>query len=232
VASDDADATRVAGPIVEGGYRGFDPAAPVVGGVGRVAQTFADLGEAGCTDVIGRHLADDHDEVLALVRTTWRGTGRSQRLNIGYGDGAPMGRRRSRAGRPDRRAPRRARYGLDTEFHGERSYWPRLALVQVAWPAGIALIDPFAVDMKPFGEILRGPGVMIAHASEQDLAILVRACGNPPSKLFDTQIASGFIGMGAPSLASLAERLLGVKLAKGDRLTDWTRRPLKAEQKV
>ena len=33
--SDDADATRVAGPIVDGGYRGFDPAAPVVGGVGR-----------------------------------------------------------------------------------------------------------------------------------------------------------------------------------------------------
>jgi len=65
VGSDDADATRVAGPIVEGGYRGFDPAAPVVGGVGRVAQAFADLGEAGCTDVIVRHLADDHDEVLA-----------------------------------------------------------------------------------------------------------------------------------------------------------------------
>ena len=50
--------------------------------------------------------------------------------------------------------------------------------------------------------------------------------------VFDTQIAAGFIGMGAPSLASLVERLLGVKLAKGDRLTDWTRRPLKAEQKI
>ena len=48
-----------------------------------------------------------------------------------------------------------------------------LALVQVAWPAGIALIDPFAVDMKPFGEILRGPGGTIVHVSEQDLAILV-----------------------------------------------------------
>jgi alkanesulfonate monooxygenase SsuD/methylene tetrahydromethanopterin reductase-like flavin-dependent oxidoreductase (luciferase family) len=65
VGSDDADATRVAGPIVEGGYRGFDPAAPVVGGVGRVAQAVADLGAAGGTDVIVRHLADDQNEVLA-----------------------------------------------------------------------------------------------------------------------------------------------------------------------
>jgi len=65
VGSDDADATRVAGPILDRGYRGFDPAAPVVGGVGRVSEAFADLGAAGCSDVIVRHLADDHDEVLA-----------------------------------------------------------------------------------------------------------------------------------------------------------------------
>jgi alkanesulfonate monooxygenase SsuD/methylene tetrahydromethanopterin reductase-like flavin-dependent oxidoreductase (luciferase family) len=65
VGRDDPDASRVAGPIIDGGYRGFDPAAPVVGGVDRVAEAFADLGAAGCTDVIVRHLADDHDEVLA-----------------------------------------------------------------------------------------------------------------------------------------------------------------------
>jgi ribonuclease D len=124
------------------------------------------------------------------------------------------------------------RYALDTEFHGERTYWPRLALVQVAWSAGIALIDPFAVDMTPFGEILGGPGLMIAHAAEQDLAILERACGRLPTQLFDTQVAAGFIGLGAPSLASLVERLLEVRLTKGDRLTDWTRRPLTNEQRV
>ena len=65
VGADDADARRVAGPILDRGYRGFDPAAPVVGGPERVAAAFADLGASGCTDVIIRHLADDHDEVLA-----------------------------------------------------------------------------------------------------------------------------------------------------------------------
>ncbi len=124
------------------------------------------------------------------------------------------------------------RYALDTEFHGERTYWPRLALVQVAWPEGIALIDPFDVDIAPFAEILGGPGVMVAHAAEQDLAILERACGRLPTRLLDTQVSAGFIGMGAPSLASLVERLLDVRLTKGDRLTDWTRRPLSVDQRL
>ena len=32
------------------------------------------------------------------------------------------------------------RYAVDTEFHRERTYYPRLALVQIAWASGIALI--------------------------------------------------------------------------------------------
>jgi ribonuclease D len=124
------------------------------------------------------------------------------------------------------------RFALDTEFHGERSYWPRLALIQIAWPGGLALIDPLAVDPKPLGALLAGPGCMVAHAADQDLTILERACGSAPSQLFDTQVAAGFIGLGSPSLAAAVERLLGVRLTKGDRLTDWTRRPLRAEQQA
>lgn len=124
------------------------------------------------------------------------------------------------------------RYALDTEFHGERSYWPRLALIQIAWPSGVALIDPLAADPAALREVLAGPGVMVAHAADQDLGILDRACGRVPSTLFDTQVAAGFIGLGTPSLASAVERLLGTRLAKGDRLTDWTRRPLSAEQRA
>src|SRR5262245_36224065 len=124
------------------------------------------------------------------------------------------------------------RYALDTEFHGERSYWPRLALIQLAWPDGIALVDPLAVDPAPLASVLVGDGCMVAHASDQDLAIIERACGALPSHLFDTQVAAGFIGLGTPSLAAAVERLLKTKLAKGDRLTDWTRRPLRAEQRA
>ena len=128
------------------------------------------------------------------------------------------------------------RYALDTEFHRERTYWPALALVQVAWaagdggPAGVALIDPLAVDVTALGEVLAGPGVMVAHAADQDLEILERACGRGPSRLFDTQIGAGFAGHSSSSLSSLLKAFLGLEVAKGDRLTDWRVRPLTSSQ--
>jgi ribonuclease D len=128
------------------------------------------------------------------------------------------------------------RYALDTEFHRERTYWPVLALVQIAWragpagPPGVALIDPRAVDVRPLGDLLAGPGLMVAHAADQDLEILDRACGAVPSRLFDTQIAAGFCGYPSASLNVLTQAFLGVTLAKGDRLTDWRTRPLTSSQ--
>ncbi len=40
------------------------------------------------------------------------------------------------------------RYAIDTEFHREKTYFPRLALVQIAWPGGLVLIDPLAIDPR------------------------------------------------------------------------------------
>lgn len=128
------------------------------------------------------------------------------------------------------------RYALDTEFHRERTYWPRVALVQLAWPAGAgqgpgtALVDPLAVDLAPLAEVLAGPGTMVAHAAEQDLEVLELACGRGPTSLWDTQVAAGFAGHGSASLAALSTRYLGIAVAKGDRLTDWSQRPLTASQ--
>jgi ribonuclease D len=121
-------------------------------------------------------------------------------------------------------------YALDTEFHRERSYYANVALLQLAWPGRCALVDPLSVDLEPFGEILEGPGLAVLHASTQDLEVLLRACGVIPSRLFDTQLAAGFLGFSTPSLSSLVERVLDVHLPKASRLTDWLRRPLSDDQ--
>jgi ribonuclease D len=121
-------------------------------------------------------------------------------------------------------------YGLDAEFQGETSYYPRLAVLQVAVPGRVAVVDVTAVDVHPLRAVLEGQGLMVAHAGEQDLQVLLRATGALPARMLDTQIAAGFLGFGSPSLATLARELLGVRLEKGPRMTDWFARPLTAEQ--
>lgn len=122
-------------------------------------------------------------------------------------------------------------YALDTEFHRERTYWPQLALVQLAWPGASALVDPLAVDTGALARLFDGGGVCVVHAADQDLEILQHATGTVPNRLFDTQVAAGFLGHSSPSLTTLAHSLLKVTLPKGDRMTDWTRRPLDDAQR-
>ena len=121
-------------------------------------------------------------------------------------------------------------FGIDTEFHRERTYFPQLALVQLSWGDQRALVDPLAVDLKPFARALEGPAVVVMHAASQDLEVMDLACGALPRELFDTQLAAGFVGHSLPALTGLVERFFGVHLPKGDRLTDWLRRPLGADQ--
>ena len=126
------------------------------------------------------------------------------------------------------------RYALDTEFHRERTYFPKLALVQVAWRRQdgqqLALIDPLAVDVTPFDKLFASDALCVIHAAQQDLDVLTHAVGSVPSKMFDTQLAAGFVGYGTPSLVSLLQGEIGISPQKGDRLTDWLRRPLTDSQ--
>ncbi|HEX3623541.1 MAG TPA: HRDC domain-containing protein [Acidimicrobiales bacterium] len=121
-------------------------------------------------------------------------------------------------------------YAVDAEFQGESSYYPRLAVLQFATPDRVAVVDATTVDVAPLRAVLDGPGLMVAHAGEQDLQVLLRATGTLPSRMLDTQIAAGFLGYSSPSLAKLVSELLGVRLEKGARMSDWFKRPLTAEQ--
>jgi ribonuclease D len=124
------------------------------------------------------------------------------------------------------------RYAIDTEFHRERTYFPALALVQIGWGDGkIVLIDPLAIDVTALRRLFDSDVVAVFHAAQQDLDVLTHTVGAVPRRFFDTQIAGGFVGYGTPSLAALLNGELSINPPKGDRLTDWLRRPLSEAQR-
>ena len=121
-------------------------------------------------------------------------------------------------------------YALDTEFHREKSYYPKLALLQINFGTGVALVDPTAISLIPLQELFHSEQIAVMHACAQDLEVLQHYCKARPKEIFDTQIAAGFLGLRTPSLSALHERFLKKKLPKGERLTDWLQRPLSKRQ--
>ena len=123
-----------------------------------------------------------------------------------------------------------SRYAIDTEFHREKTYFPKLALVQIRWGTRTALIDPLAVDPRRLARLFSSEILAVFHAAQQDLEVLRHASLEAPRNIFDCQVAAGFVGFSTPSLATLVQAVKKTSLSKGDRLTDWLRRPLTDQQ--
>ncbi|HWW64898.1 MAG TPA: ribonuclease D [Sphingomonadaceae bacterium] len=124
---------------------------------------------------------------------------------------------------------------VDTEFMRENTYWPDLCLIQIADSEEAAAIDPKApgLDLTPLLDLLveNEEVLKIFHAGGQDLEIVHNLTGKTPYPLFDTQVAAMALGMGEQvGYSNLVESMLGVKLDKGARFTDWSRRPLDKRQ--
>lgn len=67
VGADEADVARVAGPLEQHGYRGFDLSALVTGTAEQVAERFLTLGAAGFDEIVVRQLAPDQADALASI---------------------------------------------------------------------------------------------------------------------------------------------------------------------
>lgn len=132
---------------------------------------------------------------------------------------------------------------LDTEFLRERTYYSKLCLIQAALPpagnlrssGGTAvLIDPLQGDLslEPLYDLFRHKEtVKVFHAARQDLEIFFHDAGVLPDPLFDTQIAAMVCGFGEQvGYETLVKRIARQPLDKSSRFTDWSRRPLSADQ--
>lgn len=123
--------------------------------------------------------------------------------------------------------------GLDTEFIGEETYVPDLCLVQVATAEQLILIDPLSSGpLDSFWQLIVDPRrVVVVHAGREEIRLCHFACDQVPGNLFDLQIAAGLLGLGYPlGYAPLIQAVLGKRLAKGETLTNWRKRPLTDEQ--
>ncbi len=125
---------------------------------------------------------------------------------------------------------------LDTEFMWERTYFPKLCLVPLAFRGGDSyMVDVIAVkDLSALGEVVQDPTIQkVLHDAEQDLVCLRRATGTYPRNVFDTQLAAGFGGMVSTiSLQGLLRDAEVAELAKTETRTNWLKRPLSEKQLV
>jgi ribonuclease D len=122
---------------------------------------------------------------------------------------------------------------VDTEFIGERRFETLLCLIQVATAQGFYLLDPIVLkNLDLFLSLLEDENILkITHAGENDYRLLNIIYGTIPKNVFDTQIASGFVGLGYPtSYGKLVEKEMHITLDKGYAATDWEARPLKKKQ--
>jgi ribonuclease D len=122
--------------------------------------------------------------------------------------------------------------GLDTEFLTERSYFPRLCLIQIATESLLAVVDPLECsNLTLLGDALTDDVELIVHSGEQDLAIMDRHLGRVPSRVFDTQVAAAFLGYGHRiGYSRLVDICSGTRPRSSQAYTDWAKRPLEPVQ--
>jgi ribonuclease D len=123
---------------------------------------------------------------------------------------------------------------VDTEFLRERTYWPRLCLLQIAGPGEAAAIDTLAagIDLSPVTELLADRKVLkVFHAARQDIEIFYHLSGEIPAPIFDTQVAAMVCGFGeSVSYETLVAQIAKATIDKSARFTDWAHRPLTKRQ--
>lgn len=122
---------------------------------------------------------------------------------------------------------------IDTEFVRTSTFYPKVGLLQLADETACYLVDPLKIDdWNPFRRLLLDSEcVFIIHSGGEDLNLLQTAIGCVPARIFDTQRAAAFLGLGySMSYQVLVQEVSGIEIPKGETRSDWLQRPLSEKQ--
>ena len=108
---------------------------------------------------------------------------------------------------------------VDTEFLREKTYYPKLCLVQVSTGEEIAAIDPLSIDdLSPLVRLLRSRLSKSFTPVLKILKFFSTVC-IVCAPVFDTQLAAAFLGMRQQaSYASVVEHYMGFICPRPNRL--------------
>ena len=115
----------------------------------------------------------------------------------------------------------------DSMFH----FKERICLIQMAAADIIYIIDPLAVsDMAPLKPVLENPDIQkVFHGADYDVRSLYRDFNISIQNLFDTELASRFLGYAETGLNAMIKQQFGIELEKKFQKKDWSQRPLPEE---
>jgi ribonuclease D len=115
----------------------------------------------------------------------------------------------------------------DSMFH----FRERVCLIQIATKDQTVVIDPIECgDLAVLQPVFKDPTVCkIFHGADYDVRSLFRDFAIEVHNLFDTQLASMYLGYHETGLDAVLQRHFGVKLDKRYQKKDWSQRPLPTE---
>jgi ribonuclease D len=120
---------------------------------------------------------------------------------------------------------------VDVESDSMYHYREKVCLIQISTPDINILIDTLTVrDLTPLSPIFSSPDIRkVFHGADYDMRSLFRDFNLTVNQLFDTQIASRFLGVTQTGLSYSLENRFGIGLEKKYQKSDWSKRPLSGE---
>jgi len=117
---------------------------------------------------------------------------------------------------------------VDLEADSLHHFTEKVCLIQIGVNGDAFLIDPLALsDLSSLKPFFADSGVIkVLHGADYDVRSLYRDFGITITGLFDSEIASRFLGAKSTGLNDVVSRRFGVTMDKGCRKQDWTQRPL------
>jgi ribonuclease D len=121
--------------------------------------------------------------------------------------------------------------GVDLEGDSLFHYQEKVCLIQISTNHKNIIIDPLSLqDLSILAPIFANPNIRkIFHGSDYDIRSLYRDFNIKVKSLFDTQLASRFLGLSQTSLATLLNDKFDILIEKKYQRRDWSKRPLPEE---